>query len=176
MGFFMKATFIFAIVLIIPHDALTPVPLNGTSYIKLNVAEPELPKINYDDVLWMAINIYYEARNQSSMGKIAVGIVTLNRMRQDSRPTVHAVVTEPRQFSWYNQYLRTAKIRMPKDSEVWQECLRVAEYVLLLKESDDIMKLLNGVTHYHTTRVHPNWRRSMEKVVQIDDHIFYRKK
>jgi spore germination cell wall hydrolase CwlJ-like protein len=124
----------------------------------------------------MAINIYYEARNQPQIGKIAVGLVTLNRKKQDNKPTIHAVVTEPRQFSWYNPYLKTAKIKMPNDSEIWRECLRIAEYILRLDENDAMILLFEGVTHFHTTKVHPPWRRSMTKVVQIEDHIFYRKK
>jgi N-acetylmuramoyl-L-alanine amidase len=179
MSFFTKATFIFAIALIISHDAIAPIPLNGTNYIKVDtvqIEKPEEPKVHYDDILWMAVNIYYEARNQSSIGKIAVGVVTRNRKNQNNQATIRDVVTEPKQFSWYNQYLKTGKIRMPKQSETWNECLKIAEYVLLLKEESDIIKLLEGATYYHTTKVYPNWRRSLIKVVQIDDHIFYRKK
>jgi spore germination cell wall hydrolase CwlJ-like protein len=173
MGFFTKAAFIFAITFTISHDASAPIPVNGINYIQII---PRVKTIDYDDILWMAINIYYEARNQPQIGKIAVGLVTLNRKKQDNKPTIHAVVTEPRQFSWYNPYLKTAKIKMPNDSEIWRECLRIAEYILRLDENDAMILLFEGVTHFHTTKVHPPWRKGMTKVVQIEDHIFYRKK
>jgi spore germination cell wall hydrolase CwlJ-like protein len=31
-----------------------------------------------------------------------------------------------------------------------------------------------GSTHYHATSVSPNWRVTKTRVVEIDDHIFYR--
>jgi spore germination cell wall hydrolase CwlJ-like protein len=173
MGFCTKAAFIFAITFTISHDAIAPIPINGMNFLKI---VPQTKTIDYDDILWMAINIYYEARNQPQLGKIAVGLVTLNRKKQDNKPTIHAVVTEPRQFSWYNPYIKTAKIRMPTDSDIWRECLRIAEYILRLDDDDAIMLFFEGITHFHTTKVHPPWRKGMIKVVQIEDHIFYRKK
>ena len=171
MGFGTKATLLLAAIYISSSEALAPtVPKNLSTL--LTIEQPK--KINYDDILWMAMNIYYEARNQPRLGKIAVGIVTINRKKENE--SIHNVVTDPYQFSWYNSYIRNKKVRMPKDSEIWQECLRIAKYVLTLNATDDIMILLDGATHYHTTKVYPSWRRSMEKIVQINDHIFYRKK
>lgn len=171
MSFVTKATLLLAAIYISSSEALAPtVPKN---LVTLSITE-QPKRINYDDILWMAMNIYYEARNQPRLGKIAVGVVTLNRKKEND--TVHSVVTDPYQFSWYNPHIRNQKVKIPKDSETWQECIRVAEYVLTLDSNDDIMLLLEGATHYHTTRVYPSWRRSMERIVQINDHIFYRKK
>jgi len=173
MSFFSKAVVIFAIIQLTSSDALAPTSANFLRKTPWVVEKIE-KRINHEDVLWMAFNIYHEARNQSRLGKIAVGVVTLNRKREDQN--VHAVVTSPMQFSWYNQHLKNKNVKVPKESPEWNECLEIAKFVLTLESDHDIMVLFNGATHFHTTKVNPTWKKSMTKVVQIDDHIFYRKK
>ena len=34
--------------------------------------------------------------------------------------------------------------------------------------------ITEGSTHYHSIKVNPNWASHLEKVVQIEEHIFYR--
>lgn len=129
---------------------------------------------NSDDLYWLALNMYHEAGNQSELGKAAVGIVTLNRLHHATmfKSTVQSVVKERKQFSWYH----TKKNHAPINRDVWNECLRISELLLTNKYNRDIMNLLSKATHFHATYVKPNWRKTMVKVVQIDDHIFYRMK
>ena len=61
------------------------------------------------DLYWMAMNIYHEAGNQPLIGKIAVGVVTLNRLKDKRYPkNIRDVVTEPFQFSWFSHYCHYA--------------------------------------------------------------------
>jgi spore germination cell wall hydrolase CwlJ-like protein len=131
-------------------------------------------KVAQNDLYWLALNIYHEARNQHFFGKLAVGIVTLNRVHSPRyEDTIEKVVKEHKQFSWYH----TKKKHAPKDMAAWKDCLRIAKLILTRSSEIDIMKHhLKSVTHYHATYVRPKWSKSYQRVIQIGDHIFYRQK
>jgi spore germination cell wall hydrolase CwlJ-like protein len=125
------------------------------------------------DLYWLTMNIYYEAGKEPLIGKIAVGIVTLNRLKDNRFPkTIQAVVTEPQQFSWYNG----GNVKSPPNVALWKECYDVAKMLLTKSKDTAIISLLEGATHFHATYVKPDWARHAVKVVQIGDHVFYRTK
>lgn len=71
------------------------------------------------DVQAMAQVIYHEARGETEAGKVAVGQVVLNRVRDKRFPnTVYQVIWQPKQFSNMRRYT------------VPQEYLRIAQGVL----------------------------------------------
>ena len=129
----------------------------------------------------LASNIYWEARNQPLSGKIAVAQVTMNRVETLRYPdTICGVVTQTRyypsgridlhscQFSWYCDGLGDEPV------ETWgfsyKESFELA--VMFLEERPH--DLTDGSTHYHSTKVSPMWQASLNRVVQIEDHIFYK--
>ncbi len=123
--------------------------------------------LNSDDVHYMALTMYHEARNQSEIGRIAVGFVILNRVQSSNFPkTIKQVVLQSKQFSWTN----TTKSE-PKDSDIWEECKQISESLLLNEYKKDPT---NGSTHYCTVTNKNQWKNTMKKVVQIDNHIFYK--
>lgn len=135
--------------------------------------QPALLDVDENDLRWMALNIYYEAGNQPTLGKIAVGVVTLNRVNHKLfGDTVESVVKQHKQFSWYN----SKKVIVPKMSDAWIESINIARYVLKLPANHAIIEQFEGITHFHATYVRPKWKNSMIKVTQIGDHIFYRMK
>lgn len=135
--------------------------------------DPGLPDVNQNDLHWLAMNIYYEAGNQPALGKIAVGVVTLNRVEHELfSDSVESVVKQHKQFSWYN----TKKAVVPKMNAAWEESVNIARYVLKLPKDHAIIEHFEGITHFHATYVRPKWKNSMIKVTQIGDHIFYRMK
>lgn len=124
------------------------------------------------DLYWMAMNIYYEAGNEPFIGKIAVGAVTLNRLKDKRFPkNIRDVVTEPQQFSWYNS--KTASTP-PSNSQRWKESYEAAKLLLTSKLSNDIIKLLEGATHFHAVNIKPDWVKRVTKVATIEGHVFYR--
>ncbi len=127
-----------------------------------------------EDVYWLAMNMYHEAGNQPEKGKAAVGIVTLNRLSHPTlfETTIEKVVKEYKQFSWYH----LKKNHKPLNEEVWNECVRISVLLLTQRYNSETIQELSGVTHFHATYVKPIWRKSMTKVSQIGDHIFYRMK
>jgi spore germination cell wall hydrolase CwlJ-like protein len=124
------------------------------------------------DLYWMAMNIYYEAGNEPLIGKIAVGAVTLNRLHDSRFPkNIRDVVTEPQQFSWYNTKLSSTP---PSNSKRWKECYEVAKMLLTKTVGSDIIKLLEGATHFHAVSVKPAWAARKTKIATIEGHVFYR--
>ena len=142
--------------------------------IMLSVSNrPENVDVKHTDAYWLAINIYHEAGNQSKTGKLAVGVVTLNRMNHPMYPrTIEKVVKEPRQFSWYNK----GYVPKPKNKKAWEESLFVAYQLLTNPPKLAIIDKLKDATHYHATYVNPKWSKSLVRVAQIGDHVFYRMK
>jgi len=124
------------------------------------------------DLYWMTMNIYHEAGNQPLIGKIAVGVVTLNRLKDKRYPkNIRDVVTEPYQFSWYNTKQANTP---PANNSRWKESYEVAKLLLTKAIGSDIIKLLEGATHFHAIDVKPAWLNKVHRVAQIEGHVFYR--
>ena len=129
----------------------------------------------------LALNIYWEARNQSTMGQVAVAQVTMNRVIDERFPdSVCEVVTQGEhytwnpdipiknkcQFSWYCD----GKSDEPKDMDAWEK----ARLIALGTYKSGVYDLVDGSTHYHAVYVLPDWHTSKQYIMRIDDHIFYR--
>ena len=110
--------------------------------------------------------MYWEARNQSVAGQLAVAQVTMNRVLDPRyRDDVCGVVYQHKQFSWYWD----GKSDAPRDARAWERSFLVASAAL--HGSGHVE--LQGVTHYHAVYSSPYWKDHMVQVVKIDDHIFY---
>lgn len=119
-------------------------------------------------VMCLSMNVYWEARDQSLAGQVAVAQVTMNRVASDSYPDdVCGVVHELKQFSWQWD----GKSDVPLESMAWRRAQMVAQGVLAGSghaEFNDV-----SITHYHAVYVSPYWTKEMQLVAQIQDHIFY---
>jgi spore germination cell wall hydrolase CwlJ-like protein len=114
----------------------------------------------------LALNVYWEARNQSVAGQLAVAQVTLNRVA-DPRyaDNVCDVVYQHKQFSWYWD----GKPDTPKEHRAWETAFLVASAALAGSGHVEVQ----GVTHYHAVYSKPFWKDHMVRVATIGDHIFY---
>lgn len=114
----------------------------------------------------MIKNVYHEARGEGVVGMQAVAAVTLNRASQ-TNTSVCDVVYARKQFSWTN----TAKGRnKPITGDTTTVYAVVAQAM-----SGTMQDITGGATHYHTKKVKPIWRKSLDKITIINNHIFYRK-
>ena len=132
----------------------------------------------------LALNIYHEARGQSIAGQIAVGQVTLNRVRDSRWPnSVCEVITQgPHraswkgtgemipirhrcQFSWYCDG-KSDKINQP---EVYRKIFNLAQILM----NQDMIDITSKATHYHADYVQPSWAKTKRRTTKIEDHIFY---
>ncbi len=138
-------------------------------------AESTLANISNEDRYCLQQNIYFEARNQSEMGMIAVAWVTMNRVDSKRYPSsICNVVWQKKQFSWTHDGLSDK----PGKNSIEQRAWKRAEHVMSLVLYDWAYGNKNAVdeaTHYHADYVNPYWTSSFQKVAQVDNHIFYRK-
>jgi spore germination cell wall hydrolase CwlJ-like protein len=130
------------------------------------------------EIRCMAEAIYYEARNQGTLGQIAVGIVIKNRVLDSRWPaTACGVVKDGRywrgnpvrnkcQFSYWCD----GKPERPVEKEAWTKALQIAYAV---NESKIMIKGLEHATHYHAIYVRPAWEKELTPCRKIGDHKFY---
>lgn len=134
--------------------------------------------IDSDERECLAKVIYWEARNQSLDGKIAVGYVVLNRVSAGLwKDTICKVVNQGCQFSWVctNKAKRNLNaLKNEEEKNAWAEAISLANE--LLSEYNDIEDVTYGATFFHAHYVKPYWTKwkKIERTVRIDDHIFYR--
>ena len=142
-----------------------------------------------EEIKCMAMNIYHESRNESLAGKVAVLLVTMNRVLDKRFPnTICGVVHQGKhwyskksnkyfpkrdmcQFSWYCD----GKDDDPKNRKAYVYSIALTKY--FLKLSMMIIDFTEGATHYHADYIdRPRWakRTNFKQTVQIDTHIFYR--
>ena len=128
----------------------------------------------------LALNTYHEAKNQSLVGQVATAQVVMNRVADSRYPnTVCEVVKQgPKykgsdvpvrhkcQFSWFCD----GKADIPKDSITWLESIRIADIVL----EEDVLDITDGALWYHADYIHPYWADHLERLVTIENHIFYK--
>ncbi len=121
-----------------------------------------------EDRVCMAKNIYFEARNESRQGQLAIALVTMQRVADPRYPnTVCGVVYDNKQFSWYSDGLSDR----PRNQNAWTEIALLASAVLDTDTS--LYDFTYGSTHYHADYVSPYWTEYMVRLAKIDTHIFY---
>lgn len=152
-----------------PQSKITELPLNTQNQPK------PLEELDY-----LALTIWAEARGEGMQGMTQVGHVIRNRVEKGcfGGCTYRGVVTKPKQFSCWN----------PGDPNVKKLTL---EYTGSLSSSTPDGKALimayaaarsvmsrkfdptQGATHYHTVKVNPSWAKSLRKIATLGHHVFY---
>jgi spore germination cell wall hydrolase CwlJ-like protein len=126
-------------------------------------------QLSQNDLYWLAKNIYYEARGESTIGQIMVGIVTISRLRSGKwGNTIKDVVTAPKQFSWYDP----AKKTIPRNKKAWLKAKKLAFWSCVTYCMIGEPKIY----YYHNLSTHPEWAKQLQKVFVVENHIFYEKK
>ena len=119
----------------------------------------------------LAKNIYHEAGVESTQGKFAVAQVTLNRLREGRWGNdICKVVYAKSQFSW-TLYAKKRN-EVPK-GPLWNESRAVAHAVL---DGGVRVPSLESATYYHAEYIKPPlWTKTVAKIQQVGQHIFYEK-
>ena len=140
-----------------------------------------------EHVKCLALNMYHEARDQGTAGKLAVSAVVMNRVN-DSRfpnticevikqgptrkswrdPSVSYPIKNRCQFSWYCDGVSDEV----KDEKSYQKILDFAR--LIMHNDIQFVDITDGATHYHADYVKPDWANTKTRTTEIGDHIFYR--
>ena len=129
-------------------------------------------------------NIYFESRNQETVGMYAVAFVTVNRLNLGFADSICGVVFQGKkdkngniikyrcQFSWTcDGKGDMPRLRNQIEIDAWNLAEKVADAVI----RGTIENTMQGVTHYHADYVSPRWAKSqkMEMVFAVGEHIFY---
>lgn len=127
-------------------------------------------KYNDQDVECLARNIYWEAGVEPMVGKIAVGTITVNRVRTKYwGRRICDVVYSKEQFSWTKERKRAW---VSLKGKAWADSKAAAEAVL---KQGIVVKQLNKALFYHADYVDPKWRDDRHQVLKVGRHIFYTK-
>jgi spore germination cell wall hydrolase CwlJ-like protein len=151
-----------------PEDLLGYKPLHAATLVQKN------------DLTCLARNIYFESGAEPELGKIAVGVVTLNRVHDKRWNMSVCGVVEQRtktsledrpsqtvcQFSW-----TCMNKRNPEKGENWNESLRIAK-MLMEGGYERYAPMFEGAVFFHANYVNPKWK--LQKVAVINDHTFYK--
>lgn len=152
--------------------ALLPAIVHAeTALAALDLPRPTPPPAHELDCL--ALNIYWEARSESLLGRIAVAAVTLNRVAAPAFPDkVCDVVFQGEelgrnlcQFSWRCD----GRTDRPRNLVAWEEARRVARLALAHAVDDPT----GGALWYHADHVLPGWAQQMTLRARIGHHLFY---
>lgn len=113
-------------------------------------------------------NLFHEAGVEDYVGKVAVGHVTMNRLKTGKwGRDVCSVVHARKQFSWTLN--RRIKYSKPK-GQLWEESERAAKEVM---KGARVNTISDDTLWYHTDYVSPKWAHPRKKVDKIGQHIFY---
>lgn len=118
------------------------------------------------EVRCLAENLYHEARGEGTMGMLAVGQVTLNRVKDKRWPSsVCRVVYQHKQFSW------TIKPPPIRDAKSWAFAKTLASMLLSPRYSFSTI----DATHYVRRDLHRkvSWTRKLQVATRIGRHVFY---
>jgi spore germination cell wall hydrolase CwlJ-like protein len=142
----------------------------------INVHYSQLTQAAKKQVDCLAENIYFESGHEPEDGKIAVALVTLNRVQDPRYPKDICSVVKERvrsicQFSWYcesGKYVRS--------NRAYEESKRVALHVYANYEK--MKDITHGALFYHAdyVSVRKIGVRGLEKTATIGRHIFYKER
>ena len=150
------------------------IPLMAGAAVRLSAYAPLKPTSGHYGTALKCLTqaVYYEAANESDLGKRAVAQVVLNRMRHPAYPNSVCGVVYQGANARVCQFSFTcdgALLRKPMARQ-WMQSRVVAAKALAGEQVPEV----GSATHYHADYVLPKWAFTLGKIRQIDTHIFYR--
>lgn len=122
----------------------------------------------------LATAVYFEARSEPLSGQVAVAQVVLNRVADPSYPdSICEVVYENDhrrnacQFSFACDGLPETAL----EAKAWEQAKKVSDEVVAGQAK---VQHVATATHYHAIYVDPYWAPSMQRLMKIGAHVFYR--
>jgi spore germination cell wall hydrolase CwlJ-like protein len=156
-------------------NALTLAGIVGVGAYQIEDAQAEqiVKSISDEDRYCLQQNIFFEARNQSTLGQAAVAWVTLNRVESTRYPdSICEVVWQKSQFSWTHDGRSDVPSDNVLEQRAWEDAGIVTD-VVLLDWARGINNPVGEATMYHADYVDPYWSSSYDQVTKVDSHIFY---
>lgn len=162
--------------LLVNNKYTGPAPVRAKPNAGVNTNKSANTTVDENEIKCLANNIYYESGNQSKEGKIAVGMVTINRAEDSRFPKSICGVINQRsgrtcQFSWKCHRVPA----IDRSSVAWRESHNIA--LLLLTVPDiyqSLKKKYGNALYFHAVYVRPGWANRKSVVSRVGGHIFYR--
>ena len=141
----------------------------------IQITYNQLTKDAQKQVDCLADNIYYEAGYEPEDGKVAVALVTLNRLQDPRFPKDICGVVKQKtkstcQFSWFCELKKP--VTSDRAKEIYDQARIVALHVYVNYEK--LPDITDGALFYHADYVNPRWK--LEKTTTIGRHIFYKER
>jgi hypothetical protein len=121
----------------------------------------------------LARAIYFEARSESEIGRLAVARVILNRVNSPFYPdSICGVVYQnaERRDSCQFSFACDGLSDRPRRGKAWERSKTLATRAIA---GDGEVQAIATATHYHADYVLPKWSGAMTRLVKIGRHIFY---
>ena len=147
----------------------------GFYQIEDAAAQQRISAIDTDAKYCLQQNIYFEARNQSTLGQASVAWVTLNRVESTRYPDdICGVVWQNKQFSWTHDGKSDEPGTSFLEQQAWEKAGVVTD-VVLMEWARARQSPVEDATMYHATWMDkaPYWASSYNEITTIEDHIFY---
>lgn len=159
--------------------AAAPAPVDQQNIVRASLpAQPVTTAIEQlqDERRCMAEALYYEARGEGALGQAAIAEVIYDRMRSGEYPnSICGVVYEGAQERHACQFsfVCNGEMERPKNPHEWARARSLAAKIMtgVIRVGD----ITDGATSYHSVDVDPVWSETMERTVQIGNHVFYRR-
>ena len=127
-----------------------------------SVADDVSPELNC-----LAGAVYFEARNETLDGQLAVARVVVARSRSGRFPASYCgVVYQPSQFSFIHGGTMPV---INHTNASWHRALAIAE----IANDGSWQSQAEGAMFFHSARISPRWS-NRQRVARIDNHVFYR--
>lgn len=152
--------------------------LNYYTYDNIDsFTEVIIPLFSKKDTECLAKNIYYESGREPEEGKVAVGLVTINRFNDYRYPKTicgvvyHRTNNGQKTICQFNWTCTKSKHNRPKDTDpAWQESLRIA-VALAYGGYPEWREKYRKSFHFHAVYVNPQWK--LKRIGQVGGHVFY---
>jgi spore germination cell wall hydrolase CwlJ-like protein len=159
-------------------DRVVPVAarLMAADAIQASPSAVELAMVKFaGEQRCLAEVMYYEARGEGVEGQEAIAEVVFHRMHRRGYPaSICGVVYQGMadapacQFS----FACNGDMRRPKVAADWARARLLAAKIL--GGYTILGNITGGATSFHAVDVEPDWSGSLERTVQIGNHIFYK--
>ena len=121
----------------------------------------------------LARAIYFEARSEPELGRLAVAKVILNRVKSPLYPdTICEVVYQnsARRHACQFSFTCDGKSDTPRRGRAWEQAKTIAARAIA---GDGDVQVVAAATSYHADYVLPEWSGAMTRLIKIGRHIFY---
>ena len=151
-------------------------PLMAADAIQASPSAVELAMVKFaGEQRCLAEVMYYEARGEGVEGEEAIAEVVFHRMHRRGYPTsICGVVYQGMEDAPACQFsfVCNGDMRRPKTASAWARARLLAAKIL--SGYTILGNITGGATSFHAVDVEPDWAGSLERTVQIGNHIFYK--